>query len=243
MNIKEQLRDLRIIVSDEEIHIGGINVIRMLHNMHWASDEVEPFRTVVFHGLSFDQLAQFYAPLRSLFPNLVHFVFRKGPTAPSPRHINALCNFESQLTHRWITQLNVESPACSTPTSIWQSYAIYRLCPFGLEVIDGREITSFQLMEAEDQYGVLDQLAVLTAPGSVAANRRQLERISSAADRHHGSASSSSSVSGLSMDGGCSPTAAALQYQHNKEHENALLLKKRAVRNFFQIPKVFKLVN
>ena len=236
MNIKEQLRDLRIIVSDEEIHIGGLNVIRMLHNLNWTADEVEPFRTLVFHGLGFDQLAPFYAPLRALFPNLRHFVFRKGPTAPLPRHINAFGHFESSSTHRWITQLNVESPACCSETT-WHLYAIYRLYPFGLEVIDGREISPSQLIEAEDQYSVLDSLALLTAPGSVAANRRQLERISSALDRHHGSTSSSSSVSGSSTDGG-STAAVAVQHTHNKEHENALLLKKRAIRNFFQIPKV-----
>lgn len=144
MNIKEQLRDLRIIVGEEEVHISGINVIRMLHSMQWTPEEVDLFHSLVFHGLSFDQLTPYYASLRSLFPNLRSVAFRKVASPPTPRHLNALAaGLESSCWFRWISQLTVEclsSPAIEPTKNPWQPYAIYRLQPFGLEQIDGREV-------------------------------------------------------------------------------------------------------
>lgn len=50
VNIKEQLRDLRIIVGEDEIHIDGLNIIRMLNHINWSSEEVDLMRSVVFNG-------------------------------------------------------------------------------------------------------------------------------------------------------------------------------------------------
>ena len=54
VDVKEQLRDLRIIVGAEEIHISGVNVIRTLNNVPWTPQETQDFRTIVFHGLDLE---------------------------------------------------------------------------------------------------------------------------------------------------------------------------------------------
>lgn len=122
--------------------------------MQWSSEEVELFQTLIFYGLSFDQVAPYYASLRALFPNLRSFTFRKVAGPPTPRHLNALAGLESPTWFRWITQLNVELSVQTETTAAhvavspetvfnWHLYAIYRLHPFGLEQIDGREVFSY----------------------------------------------------------------------------------------------------
>ena len=225
MNIKEQLRDLRIIVGEEEVHITGLNIVRMLHGMHWTADEVELFHTLVFYGLSFDQLGPYYASLRTLFPNLRNFAFRKVSTPPSLRHINSLAQLESPTWFRWTLSVETLSPAVEPSRAAWKSYAIYRLHPFGLDQIDGRQIGAEDVTNAEDQYDTLDSLVMLTAPS--AAIRRQLDRFSSL-DTGQTSSSSSSGSSDLS--------GAAVGQQRDSEY--SLLMRKRAIRAIFQPLKV-----
>lgn len=218
MNVKEQLRDLRIIISEEEVHITGLNIVRMLHNIQWSAEEVEPFHTLVFYGLSFDQLSPFYAAFRRLFPNLRTFAFRKVAMPPNPRHVNALALLESPSWGRWSLSVETLSPAAHRAT--WQQYAVYRLYPFGMAELDGRAVRSEEVADAEEQYGALDSLAALCAPASVL--RRQLDRVSSA-DAGQSSPSSSSSGEGS--------TVAAV---HGRDGEYASLVRKRALRNLLQ---------
>ena len=216
MNVKEQLRDLRIIISEEEIHVTGLNIVRMLHNIQWSADEVEPFHTLVFYGLSFDQLSPFYAAFRRLFPNLRTFAFRKVAAPPNPRHVNALALLESPSWGRWSLGIETLSPAAHRTT--WQQYAVYRLAPFGMAELDGRTVRSEEVAEAEEQYGALDSLAALSAPPSVL--RRQLDRVPSV---DQSTPSSSSSGESSTMAGG-----------HGRDGEYGSLMRKRAVRNLFQ---------
>lgn len=245
MNIKEQLRDLRIIVGEEEVHISGLNIVRMLHNMHWSADEVELFHTLVFYGLSFDQVAPYYGSLRTLFPNLRNFAFRKVSTPPSLRHINALAQLESPTWFRWTLSVETLSPAVEASRANWKSYAIYRLHPFGLEQIDGRQIEADDVANADDQYDTLDSLVTLTAPPS-AIRRQQLDRYSSldASQMSSSSSSGSSDGGGGGSSGGggvVGGVGAVGQQPQSRENEYSLLMRKRAIRAVFQPLKVCNL--
>ena len=226
MNIKEQLRDLRIIVGEEEVHITGLNIVRMLQNMHWSPDEVELFHTVVFYGLSFDQLGPHYGSLRKLFPNLRNFAFRKVAIPPTLRQINALAKLESPTWFRWTLSVDTLSPAPEPLRTAWKLYAIYRLHPFGLEQIDGEQIRPDDLIKSEDQYDSLDALVTLTAPSS--AIRRQFDRFYDAGQTSSSSSSGSSDV--------C--VASGNQQQQSRDNEYSILMRKRAIRAIFQPLKV-----
>lgn len=240
MNIKEQLRDLRIIVGEEEVHISGLNIVRMIHNIHWSSDEVELLHTIVFYGLTFDQIAPFYSSLRTLFPNVRNFAFRKMPASPTLRHINGLAQLENPTWFRWTLGVETLSPAVELPAKAnWKSYAIYRLHPFGLEQIDGRQIESDDVASAEDEYATLDSLVMLTAPSSTI--RRQLQEHFSLLDVSQSSSSSSTtSSSSLAMDSG--GTVGGQQQQSSRDTEYSLLMRKRAIRAVFQPLKVNELI-
>lgn len=222
MNIKEQLRDLRIIVGEEEVHITGINIVRMLQNMQWSPDEVELFHMVVFYGLSFDQLCPHYASLRKLFPNLRNFAFRKMAIPPTLRQINGLAKLESPSWFRWSVSVETLVPTPEPLRAAWRLYAIYRLHPFGLDQIDGEPIGPEDVANAEDHYDTLDALVLLTAPST--AIRRQFDRFYDAGQ------TSSSSSSGSSDAGG----AACQQQQQSRDNEYNLLMRKRAIRATFQ---------
>ena len=140
VNIKEQLRDLRIIVGEDEIHIDGLNIIRMLNHINWSSDEVDLIRSVVFNGLSLDHLASYFSTMRLIFPNLRYFAFRNVLT-PTYNHINSLCNLESALWTNWIASLSIETdsssnsscpPPPSSPPPVGPSF-INGHVPIGLE--------------------------------------------------------------------------------------------------------------
>ena len=76
VNVREQLRDLRIIVGTEEIHISGLNVIRMLNNVPWAPQETQDFRALVFHGLDLDQVLAQNFNFNSIFNSIfIQFLF------------------------------------------------------------------------------------------------------------------------------------------------------------------------
>jgi hypothetical protein len=229
MNIKEQLRDLRIIVGEEEVHITGLNIVRMLQNMHWSPDEVELFHTVVFYGLSFDQLGPHYGSLRKLFPNLRHFAFRKVAIPPTLRQINALAKLESPTWFRWTLTVETLAPAPEPLRAAWKLYAMYRLHPFGLEQIDGEQIGPDDLANAEDHYDSLDALVTLTAPS--AAIRRQFDRFYEAGQTSSSSSSGSSDVSVAAGSG-------QQQQQQSRDNEYGLLMRKRAIRAIFQPLKV-----
>ncbi|KAI9556775.1 hypothetical protein GHT06_016566 [Daphnia sinensis] len=219
MNIKEQLRDLRIIVGDEEVHITGVNIVRMLQNMQWSPDEVELFHMIVFYGLSFDQLCPHYASIRKLFPNLRNFAFRKMAIPPTLRQINALAKLESPSWFRWTLSVETLVPTPEPLKAAWKMYAIYRLHPFGLDQIDGEPIGPDDVAKAEDHYDTLDALVLLTAPST--AIRRQFDRFYDAGQSPSSSSSGSSDVGGQ-------------QQQQSRDNEYSLLMRKRAIRATFQ---------
>ena len=119
---------------------------------------------------------RYYATLRLIFPNVDCVTFRKTNAAATVHHINCLAQLESALWANWLAELSVESPASNINANAtadvsgagccWQSYAIYRLHPFGLQRINGRHITVDDVERAEDQYQLLDQLVALLTPAS-----------------------------------------------------------------------------
>ena len=91
---------------------------------------------------------------------------------------------------------------------------------------DSLKVGPAEVSDAEDQYGALDALVMLTAPAAVI--RRQLERVSSIEAGQSPSSSVSSASEGM----------VAGQGAPRDGGDYALLMKKRAVRNIFQPNKV-----
>lgn len=176
VNIKEQLRDLRIIVGDNEIHIGGLNVIRMLNQINWSTEEVDHIHCLVFNGLNLDHLSPYYSSLRAIFPNLHQFVFRNVLLPPSLNNITALMHLESRIWADWIHKLTIETPQQHDPSlGSWKLYAVYRFHLFGLRCINGQEVTLSNIHDAHDRYGILDLLIHQLLPAC--AIKKQIEQL------------------------------------------------------------------
>ena len=139
----------------------SIDLSRYRLNYEFIDDENdETIESALIILIGASQMERYYATLRLMFANMNSVVFRKTPTTPAVHHINGLGQLESAVWANWMAELTIESPSCGQ----WRNYAVYRLHPFGLRRINGRHISAADVADAQDRYGVLDDLVALLAP-------------------------------------------------------------------------------
>ena len=152
----EQGEDYLIEIDGDTLSVYGSPSLQFI-DRSWNKQKAEKTTTVQFHFVSFDDLVPRMAKFRENFPNIEHFEFTET-NIRTINQINALALMQG------ITSLTINSEGNPVYHKAWRQYAIYRLEHWGLLYINNKGVTDDEILAANDTYGSLGELAIMTLP-------------------------------------------------------------------------------
>ena len=152
----EQGEDYLIEIDGDTLSVYGSPSLQFI-DRSWNKQKAEKTTTVQFHFVSFDDLVPRMQKFRENFPNVEHFEFTET-NIRTINQVNALASMQG------ITSLTINKEGNPVYTKAWRQYAIYRLEHWGLLYINNKGVTDDEILAANDTYGSLGELAIMTLP-------------------------------------------------------------------------------
>ncbi|XP_023334085.1 uncharacterized protein LOC111705689 [Eurytemora carolleeae] len=152
----EQGEDYLIEIEGDTLSVYGSPALQFIERS-WNKSKAEKTTTVQFHFVSFDDLVSLLPKFRENFPNVEHFEFTET-NVRNMSQINALALVQG------ITSLMINREGNPIYSKPWRQYAIYRLEHWGLLYINNKEVSDDEILAANDTYGSLGELAIMTLP-------------------------------------------------------------------------------
>ncbi|TRY79764.1 hypothetical protein TCAL_08100 [Tigriopus californicus] len=152
----EQGTDYLIELDGDLLSVYGAQSLKFL-DRPWNRPRAQKASTVQFNFVSFDDLVQYLPKFRQSFPHVENFEFLETDI-----HCLGQLNALGQL--QGITSLFIGDEGNSIHPKNWKTYAVYRLEHWGLQYINNTEITDQDILEANQTYGSVGELALMVLP-------------------------------------------------------------------------------
>ncbi|XP_059801838.1 leucine-rich repeat-containing protein 49 isoform X2 [Hypanus sabinus] len=141
----------------DTLHLYGFGALESLERS-WGVQAAAAVTTVSFMFIDFDDIIPILPRLRIKFPNILHFKFQDT-------NLHKLQQFNALALGRRLDQLTV-SPQGNPVVNftLWKYYVLFRLNHFGLQKINGVEVTPMDIVMGERFFGILSRVAASHLP-------------------------------------------------------------------------------
>ncbi|XP_051898656.1 leucine-rich repeat-containing protein 49 isoform X3 [Pristis pectinata] len=141
----------------DTLHLYGFGALESLERS-WGVQTAAAVTTVSFMFIDFDEIIPMLPRLRIKFPNILHFKFQDT-------NLHKLQQFNALALGRRLDQLTVSPQGNPVVNfSLWKYYVLFRLNHFGLQKINGVEVTPMDVVMGERLFGILARVAASHLP-------------------------------------------------------------------------------
>ncbi|XP_069758481.1 leucine-rich repeat-containing protein 49 isoform X3 [Narcine bancroftii] len=141
----------------DTLHLYGLGALESLER-GWGVQTAAIVTTVSFMFLDFDEIVPVLPRLRMKFPNILHFKFQDT-------NLHKLRQFNALALGRRLDQLTVSPQGNPVVNfSLWKYYVLFRLNHFGIQKINGVEVTPVDVVTGERLFGILARVAASHLP-------------------------------------------------------------------------------
>lgn len=156
---REQGGDYLIEICGRYLNVYGAGAIKFI-DRQWNAQKANDVHTFKFSYVNFNSIASILNRIKARFPNVENFVFRET-NITNLGQLNALAEIQG------ISSLVIDPEGNLICTKNWRLYAIYRLSHWGIKTINGVDVTSEEIEEAQIAYTGLSDLVLWSLPDSL----------------------------------------------------------------------------
>nr|XP_048279448.1 leucine-rich repeat-containing protein 49 isoform X4 [Myodes glareolus] len=144
-------------VEGETLSLYGSGALECL-DRNWSVQTASMVTTVSFTFIEFDEIVQVLPKLKMKFPNSLHLKFKET-------NLVMLQQFNALAQLRRVDQLTIDPQGNPVVNfTLWKYYVLFRLSHFGMQKINGTEVTQNDMIMAERLFGILAHVASSELP-------------------------------------------------------------------------------
>ncbi|XP_048185610.1 leucine-rich repeat-containing protein 49 isoform X2 [Perognathus longimembris pacificus] len=144
-------------IDGDTLSLYGSGALESL-DRNWSLQTVGAVTTISFTFIEFDEIVQVLPKLKMKFPNPLHLKFKET-------NLVMLQQFNALAQLRRIEQLTIDPQGNPVVNfTLWKYYVLFRLSHFGMQKINGTEVTQNDLVMAERLFGILAHVASSELP-------------------------------------------------------------------------------
>lgn len=156
---REQGGDYLIEICGRYLNIYGAGAVKFI-DRQWNTQKANDVHTLKFSYLNFNSIVPILNRIKIRFPNAENFFFRET-------NINSLGQLNALAELQGISSLVIDAEGNFICTKSWRLYAIYRLCHWGIKMINDIEVTESEIDEALKAYSGLSDLVLWSLPATL----------------------------------------------------------------------------
>ncbi|XP_061391399.1 uncharacterized protein LOC133326811 [Musca vetustissima] len=157
---REQGGDYLIEICGRYLNIYGQGALRFIDKL-WNPTKANDVHTLNFSYINFNNITAILSRVKVRFPHAEHFVFRET-------NIHCLGQLNALAELQGLTSLNIDPEGNPlTNKVLWRQYAIYRLSHWGLKTLNGLEVTTEDVDQANIIYAGLSDLILWSMPDAM----------------------------------------------------------------------------
>lgn len=144
-------------IEGETLSLYGSGALECL-DRSWSVQTASMVTTVSFTFIEFDEIVQVLPKLKMKFPNSLHLKFKET-------NLVMLQQFNALAQLRRVDQLTIDPQGNPVVNfTLWKYYVLFRLSHFGMQKINGTEVTQNDMIMAERLFGILAHVASSELP-------------------------------------------------------------------------------
>ncbi|KAM4826049.1 leucine-rich repeat-containing protein 49 isoform 4-T4 [Thomomys bottae] len=144
-------------IDGDTLSLYGSGALESL-DRNWSLQTVGAVTTISFTFIEFDEIVQVLPKLKAKFPNPLHLKFKET-------NLVMLQQFNALAQLRRIDQLTIDPQGNPVVNfTLWKYYVLFRLSHFGMQKINGTEVTQNDMVMAERLFGILAHVASSELP-------------------------------------------------------------------------------
>ncbi|XP_042553337.1 leucine-rich repeat-containing protein 49 isoform X3 [Dipodomys spectabilis] len=144
-------------IDGDTLSLYGSGALESL-DRNWSMQTVGAVTTISFTFIEFDEIVQVLPKLKMKFPNPLHLKFKET-------NLVMLQQFNALAQLRRIDQLTIDPQGNPVVNfTLWKYYVLFRLSHFGMQKINGTEVTQNDMVMAERLFGILAHVASSELP-------------------------------------------------------------------------------
>lgn len=144
-------------IEGETLSLYGSGALECL-DRNWSVQTASMVTTVSFTFIEFDEIVQVLPKLKMKFPNSLHLKFKET-------NLVMLQQFNALAQLRRVDQLTIDPQGNPVVNfTLWKYYVLFRLSHFGMQKINGTEVTQNDMIMAERLFGILAHVASSELP-------------------------------------------------------------------------------
>ncbi|XP_041535564.1 leucine-rich repeat-containing protein 49 isoform X5 [Microtus oregoni] len=144
-------------IEGETLSLYGSGALECL-DRNWSVQTASIVTTVSFTFIEFDEIVQVLPKLKMKFPNSLHLKFKET-------NLVMLQQFNALAQLRRVDQLTIDPQGNPVVNfTLWKYYVLFRLSHFGMQKINGTEVTQNDMIMAERLFGILAHVASSELP-------------------------------------------------------------------------------
>lgn len=144
-------------LEGETLSLYGSGALECL-DRNWSVQTASMVTTVSFTFIEFDEIVQVLPKLKMKFPNSLHLKFKET-------NLVMLQQFNALAQLRRVDQLTIDPQGNPVVNfTLWKYYVLFRLSHFGMQKINGTEVTQNDMIMAERLFGILAHVASSELP-------------------------------------------------------------------------------
>ncbi|CAH6871404.1 Lrrc49 [Phodopus roborovskii] len=144
-------------IDGDTLSLYGSGALECL-DRNWSIQTASMVTTVSFTFIEFDEIVQVLPKLKMKFPNSLHLKFKET-------NLVMLQQFNALAQLRRVDQLTIDPQGNPVVNfTLWKYYVLFRLSHFGMQKINGTEVTQNDMIMAERLFGILAHVASSELP-------------------------------------------------------------------------------
>ncbi|XP_011504711.1 PREDICTED: leucine-rich repeat-containing protein 49 [Ceratosolen solmsi marchali] len=149
---REQGGDYLVEIVGRCLNIYGQGALRFI-DKQWDFNKANEINFVKFNYVHFNGIATILNKLKTRFPNVEHFFFKET-------NISHLGQLNALAEAQGLNSIQIEAEGNPIISKNWKIYAVFRLAHWGLQIINGTQITEENIITANQEYsGLIDIVA------------------------------------------------------------------------------------
>lgn len=153
---REQGGDYLIELCGRYLNVYGQGALRFI-DKNWNCTKIKDITTVRFNYVNFNNIIGSFGKLKNRFPNIESYIFKET-------NISFLGQLNALAEAQGMSSLTIDEDGNPICKKKWQSYAIFRLSHWGLQVINEIKITEEDIKSSNDEYQSLSYLVLWSLP-------------------------------------------------------------------------------
>ncbi|OXU30110.1 hypothetical protein TSAR_003786 [Trichomalopsis sarcophagae] len=169
---REQGGDYLVEIVGRCLNIYGQGALRFI-DKQWDLTKANEINFVKFNYVHFNGIAAILNKLKHRFPNAEHFFFKET-------NISHLGQLNALAEAQGLNSIQIEAEGNPIISKNWKVYAIFRLAHWGLQIVNGTQITEENINVANQEYSGLIDIVMWSLPESLLQpllHRLHLERV------------------------------------------------------------------